>query len=209
MSWRQHAACRARWVSRVVWMAANCSAGVRPSGGTCDTPAMTNRRKPATRIIKNSSRFFAKIAKNLTRSSNGWEGWRASSRTRQLNWSQLSSRLIYRDGSSKAGVARAVGRSDDRWSVSIGFPLSSPQGTSGHAASGTLHGLAMALTVRRMKRGSLLPLCKVKMKKHQAPLLWPPHQNFIQRRYSPHLHQDCSIAPSDPGKGMPRGMHCL
>src|SRR5262249_39558890 len=61
-----------------------------------------------TRIIKNSSKLAAKMARNLTRSRRGWRSSRASSRTRQLNCNQLSSRLIYRDGSSKSTVDLAA-----------------------------------------------------------------------------------------------------
>jgi len=49
--------------------------------------------EPATRIMKNSSRFEATIDRNFRRSSRGTEGSRASSRTRLLNSSQDSSRL--------------------------------------------------------------------------------------------------------------------
>src|SRR3954466_8460338 len=49
---------------------------------------------PATRISKNSSRFELKIERNFTRSINGCVGSWASSRTRRLNSSQLSSRLM-------------------------------------------------------------------------------------------------------------------
>ena len=60
---------------RARWSPGSCGwrpiVGRMPSGGACRTPALTAERKPATRIIKNSSRFFVKIAKNLTRSSSG------------------------------------------------------------------------------------------------------------------------------------------
>ena len=67
-------------------------------------PPRTFCCSPPTRTMKNSSRFELKIARNLTRSSSGTVGSRASSRTRRLNWSQLSSRLRYSDGSSRAMV---------------------------------------------------------------------------------------------------------
>src|SRR5262249_42328383 len=56
---------------------------------------------PATRISKNSSRFELKIVRNLTRSMSGCVGSCASSRTRRLNASQLSSRLMKFFGSPK------------------------------------------------------------------------------------------------------------
>src|SRR5690242_1165230 len=46
--------------------------------------------------MKNSSRLLAEIERNRTRSSSGCLGLQASSRTRRLNASQLSSRLKYR-----------------------------------------------------------------------------------------------------------------
>ena len=63
--------------------------------------------QPPTRTMKNSSRFELKMARNLSRSSSGTVGSCASSSTRRLNSSQLSSRLMYRDGSS-----RLVGAAD-------------------------------------------------------------------------------------------------
>ena len=44
--------------------------------------------------LKNSSRLFAAIARNFTRSSNGWESVRACPRTRSLKASQLNSRAL-------------------------------------------------------------------------------------------------------------------
>src|SRR5580765_2508745 len=49
--------------------------------------------RAATRTWKNSSRFELKIARNLTRSSNGIKGSSASASTRALNSSQESSRF--------------------------------------------------------------------------------------------------------------------
>ena len=51
--------------------------------------------------MKNSSRLPAKMARNFTRSRRGWLSSSASSNTRQLNCSQLSSRLMYRSESSR------------------------------------------------------------------------------------------------------------
>ena len=56
------------------------------------SPVAIRRFRPATRTMKNSSRFEAKIARKLTRSSKKRFGSSANSRTRWLNASQLSSR---------------------------------------------------------------------------------------------------------------------
>ena len=55
-------------------------------------PVMMRRLRPATRTMKNSSRLLAKIARKFARSSTGSAGSSASSSTRWLNASQLSSR---------------------------------------------------------------------------------------------------------------------
>jgi hypothetical protein len=55
-------------------------------------PVAIRRIRPATRTMKNSSRLLAKIDRNLTRSSSGRDSSSASSSTRWLNLSQLSSR---------------------------------------------------------------------------------------------------------------------
>ena len=67
-------------------------------------PACTFCCRPPTRTMKNSSRLDSKMARNLRRSSSGTCGSCASSRTRRLNSSQLSSRLMYSDGSVQAGA---------------------------------------------------------------------------------------------------------
>src|SRR4051812_15486820 len=54
--------------------------------------------------MKNSSRFEPTIDRNLTRSSSGCDGSVACARTRSLNSSQLSSRLMY-----SAGFLRSAG----------------------------------------------------------------------------------------------------
>ena len=59
-------------------------------------PAAMRRIRPATLTMKNSSRLLAKIARNRTRSSSGTLSSSASSSTRWLNRSQLSSRSRYR-----------------------------------------------------------------------------------------------------------------
>ena len=70
--------------------------GPNPPTGTLARPARTCWRSPATRIWKNSSRLFATIARNFTRSSRGFRGSRASYRTRALNSIHESSRSRYR-----------------------------------------------------------------------------------------------------------------
>jgi hypothetical protein len=51
----------------------------------------------ATRTMKNSSRLFAAIAGNFTRSSAGGASDFAYDRTRSLKASQLSSQLMYNE----------------------------------------------------------------------------------------------------------------
>jgi hypothetical protein len=76
-------------------MAASCCSVFNPSGPTSSAPALIFFSVVDTRIMKNSSRFDAVIARNFTRSSSGWLQSRAWSSTRSLNSSQLSSRLMY------------------------------------------------------------------------------------------------------------------
>ena len=71
-------------------------AGVRPPRSGEVSPSSTACCRPATRTMKNSSRFDAAIAANLTRSSSGMVGSAASSSTRSLNASHDSSRLMNR-----------------------------------------------------------------------------------------------------------------
>src|SRR3954454_11280766 len=70
--------------------------------------------------MKNSSRLLAEIDRKRTRSSNGWLGLLASSRTRRLNASQLSSRLKYRGSASGASAAAGAAATSVR--LSISFP---------------------------------------------------------------------------------------
>src|SRR5262249_51800658 len=82
-------------------MRSNVSVGLNPSGPTSLVSLSICCLIPATRISKNSSRFELKIVMNLTRSISGClESW-ASSSTRRLNSSQLSSRLMKFFGSRK------------------------------------------------------------------------------------------------------------
>src|SRR5436309_1928820 len=75
-------------------MALNVSVGLRPSGPTSLVSLSICCLIPATRISKNSSRFELKMVRNFTRSMSGCVASCASSRTRRLNSSQLSSRLM-------------------------------------------------------------------------------------------------------------------
>ena len=67
--------------------------GVRPSCSGVSMPASIWSCRPATRTMKNSSRFEEVIAQNFTRSSSGLLSSSASSSTRELNSSHDSSRL--------------------------------------------------------------------------------------------------------------------
>src|SRR5262249_33140370 len=73
--------------------AAIVSAAVRSSGPEVGSPACMRRFSVATRIMKNSSRFELKMARNFTRSSRGTVGSWASSSTRRLNSRNDSSRF--------------------------------------------------------------------------------------------------------------------
>src|SRR5437660_11834595 len=57
--------------------------------------------------MKNSSRLLLVMARNLRRSRAGTEGSEASSRTRSLNESQDSSRLMNKRESTREGAGRA------------------------------------------------------------------------------------------------------
>src|ERR1700694_588769 len=82
-------------------MALNVSVGLKPSAPTSLVSLSICCLMPATRISKNSSRFELKSVRNLTRSMSGCVGSCASSRTRRLNSSQLSSRLMKFSGAEK------------------------------------------------------------------------------------------------------------
>src|SRR4029079_3054938 len=88
-------------------MRASCSPGARPSGLLTGMPARNWPFRPATRTMKNSSRLLAEMDRNLTRSSSGWASLLASSKTRRLNWSQDSSRLMNRSGLAESSSARS------------------------------------------------------------------------------------------------------
>ena len=87
-------------------MILSCSFGVSPSGDSSKRPLSYCSMRPLTRTMKNSSRFDSKIARNLMRSSRGFSGLAASSKTRPLNESQLDSRFRYRSAAGdKALIA--------------------------------------------------------------------------------------------------------
>ncbi len=83
----------------------------RPMAFSTGRPVAIRRIRPATRTLKNSSMPLAKIDSNRTRSSSGTFGSSASSRTRWLNRSQLSSRSRYRSAGSLTRPASRAGRS--------------------------------------------------------------------------------------------------
>src|SRR6266436_5511714 len=83
-------------------MALNVSVGDMPSGPTSLVSLWICCLMPAPRISKNSSRLFLKMVMNLSRSISGCVGSLASSRTRRLNSSQLSSRLMKLAGLEKS-----------------------------------------------------------------------------------------------------------
>src|SRR6266404_3484961 len=101
----QSAYCAATSSRTMRWMLWKVSVGLKPSAATSLVSLSTCCLMPATRISKNSSRFELKMERNLTRSSSGWVGSCASSRTRRLNSSQLSSRLMKFFGSPKRSRA--------------------------------------------------------------------------------------------------------
>jgi hypothetical protein len=73
-------------------MSVSASAGERPMFVGTARPVTMRRFSPATRTMKNSSRLLAKIARKFARSSSGSDASSASSSTRWLKASQLSSR---------------------------------------------------------------------------------------------------------------------
>ena len=85
------------------------------------TPIIWCALRPATRTMKNSSRLLAEIDRNRIRSRTGCRGLHASSSTRRLKASQLSSRLKNCGSAafgSFAGAAAAVATSAG-WSISL------------------------------------------------------------------------------------------
>src|SRR6202165_1319675 len=99
-------------------MALNVSVGLKPSAPTSLFSLSVCCLIPATRISKNSSRFELKIVRNFTRSISGCVGSCASSKTRRLNSSQLSSRLMKFFGSEKGSLGR--GGVSRAWAFPLG-----------------------------------------------------------------------------------------
>ena len=73
--------------------------GVSPATSGAVSPSSSACLSAATRTMKNSSRLEAAMQANFSRSSSGFVGSQASSRTRPLNSSQDSSRLRKSSGS--------------------------------------------------------------------------------------------------------------
>ena len=86
-------------------MALSCSLTVMPSAGISPTSPVSCCFNPASRTMKNSSRFDEKMAMNLSRSSSGTVSLSASESTRALNSSQDSSRLMYSDEERRSGAS--------------------------------------------------------------------------------------------------------
>ena len=106
ISSRNSLACRAISADVVDQICSSTSRGSSPEAAGTATPAAMRRLRPATRTMKNSSRFEAKIARNRTRSSSGSAGSSASSSTRVLKRSQDSSRSRNRSaGRSEAAAS--------------------------------------------------------------------------------------------------------
>src|ERR671921_459044 len=89
-------------------MRVNCSSGVIPSGTGFGSSATTCCWRPATRIMKNSSRLVSEIATNRTLSRRGCRWSLACARTRSLKPSQESSRFTYNEGSERFTLCSVV-----------------------------------------------------------------------------------------------------
>ena len=85
--------------SRSAGPAAPCRRGACPAARGCRRAGPGGRRRGPRRTRRGSTR---EIARNRSRSSSGFDGSRASSSTRSLKSSQLSSRLMNRLGSGAA-----------------------------------------------------------------------------------------------------------
>src|SRR5918997_5694137 len=89
-------------------MRVSCSSGVIPSGPGFGSSAATCCWRPATRIMKNSSRLVSEIATNRTLSRRGCRPSLACARTRSLKPSQESSRFTYNEGSERFALFSVV-----------------------------------------------------------------------------------------------------
>ncbi len=108
-AWRSCSACASL---RII---SSWSIGLMPAAEGTARPVAMRRLRPATRTMKNSSRFEAKIERKLTRSSRCRSGSSASSSTRALKCSQLSSRsrnLSSAKSPSGTGGGAEVGQLD-------------------------------------------------------------------------------------------------
>ncbi len=120
-------------------MASRTWRGESPDAAVTAMPVAMRRLRPATRTMKNSSRFEAKIARNRTRSSSGRSGSSASSRTRSLNASHEISRSAKRSSGSGARSSpskASSGSSASPWGT--GRPASSSSGVEARSACGVL-----------------------------------------------------------------------
>ena len=102
---RQRRAWRALRASTRSRIATSAWPAVIPSTERTPRPASSSSSRPATRTMKNSSRCWAKIAANLTRSRSGSAWSSAISRTRLLYSSDESSRLRRRLGVCSVVIA--------------------------------------------------------------------------------------------------------
>src|SRR5918995_4290565 len=93
--------CSAKKLSVWSWMQFSCSSGVIPSGTGFGSSAATCCWRPATRIMKNSSRLVSEMETKRTLSKRGCRGSLACARTRSLKPSQESSRFTYNEGSER------------------------------------------------------------------------------------------------------------
>ena len=113
---RNSAACRASSTDVVPQMCSSTSRGSSPDVVGTASPAAIRRLRPATRTMKNSSRFEAKMARNRTRSSSGRPASSASSRTRVLKCSHDISRSRNRScGRSGASTSYSGSTSKESW----------------------------------------------------------------------------------------------
>ena len=106
LSWRfQSFACSPVSRSARSRISRSASCGVIPSGERTAIPAAAWSVSPATRTMKNSSRFEEKIEQKFTRVRSGRAASEATSRTRALKSSHESSRLRKRACPSTVSAA--------------------------------------------------------------------------------------------------------
>src|SRR4029450_11243247 len=144
----------------------NVSLGLSPSGPISLVSLSICCLMPATRISKNSSRFELNIERNLTRSISGWIGSCASSRTRRLNSSQLSSRLMKFRGSEK----RFAG------GTSFGTTSIAAEGSSATLTLAADVGIYLVVGIRHRKRQR--PIQATTAWKIRQELDMPPRRHY-------------------------------